>query len=80
MGDAILEASKPTPLVVAGDKGEAAIANHLHDHADHVRVRQQSQKLAYETAMPYVVSSCEVDKHSTGLLLSRKAMLDVLCQ
>ena len=31
--------------------------------------------------MPYgIVGCCEVDKHSSGLLFSRKAILDVLCQ
>ena len=31
--------------------------------------------------MPYSVAGCcEVGKHSFGLLLSRKAILDVLCQ
>ena len=41
-------------------------------------MRQQSQQLADEAAMPCsVVGCCEVDKHSSGLLLSRKA---ILCQ
>jgi len=31
--------------------------------------------------MPYsVVGCCEVDKHSSGFLFSRKAVLNVLCQ
>jgi len=68
-------------FAISGDEGEAAISNHLHDHVDHVSIRQQSQQLAGETAMPYtVVGCCEIDEHSSGLLLSRKAMLDVLCQ
>ena len=68
-------------FVISGGKGKAAIANHLHDHVDHVSIRQQLLQLAGETAVPYsVVGCCEVDKHSTGLLLSRKAILDVLCQ
>jgi len=59
---------------------EAAIANHLRDHANHVSVRQQSQQLAGEATIPYcVLDCCEFDKHSSGLL-SRKAILDVLCQ
>jgi len=66
---------------VPGGKGEAAIANHLHDHADHVFIRQQSQQVAGEVAMPYsVVGCCEIEKNSSGLLLSRKAILDILCQ
>jgi len=44
-------------------------------------IRQQSQQLAGEAAVPYsVVGCCEVDKHSSGLLFSRKAILDVLRQ
>jgi len=36
---------------------------------------------AGEAAMRYsVLGCCEVDKHSSGLLLSRKTLLDVLCQ
>jgi len=27
-----------------------------------------------------VVGCCEIEKHSSGLLLSRKALLDILCQ
>jgi len=39
------------------------------------------QQLAGEAAVSYsVVGCCEVDKHSSGLLFSRKAILDVLCQ
>ena len=39
------------------------------------------QQHAGEAAVPYsVVGCCEVDKHSSGLLFSRKAILDVLCQ
>jgi len=34
--DAVLEASKPSPFAVSGGDGKAAIANHLHDHVDHV--------------------------------------------
>jgi len=44
-------------------------------------MRQQSQQLAGETAVPYsIVGCCEVDKHSFGLLFSRKPILDVLRQ
>jgi len=48
---------------------------------DHVSIREQSQQLAGEAAVSYsVVGCCEVDKHSSGLLFSRKVILDVLCQ
>ena len=68
-------------MAISCGKGKAAIANHLHDHADHVFVRQQSQQLAGEAAVPCgVVGCCEVDKHSSGLLFSWNAILDVLCQ
>ena len=60
---------------------KAAIANLLHGHADHVSVMQQSQQLAGKPAVPYVVvGCCEVDKDSSGLFFSGKAILDVLCQ
>jgi len=58
-------------MAISGDKGKAAIANHLHDHVDHVSVRQQFQQLAGEAAVLYdVVGCCEVDKHSSGLVFS----------
>jgi len=57
------------PFPVAKDK--AAIANHLHDHVDHMSVRQQSQQHAGEAVVPYGLVGCfEVDKHSSGLLFS----------
>jgi len=44
-------------------------------------IRQQLQQLAGEAAVPYqVLRCCEVDKHRSGLLFSRKTILDVLCQ
>jgi len=53
---------------MSGGKGKAAIANHLHDHVDHVSIRQQSQQLAGEAAVLYsVVDCCEVDEHSSCL-------------
>jgi len=46
-----------------------------------VSIRQQLQLLAGEAAVPYsVVGCCEVDKYSSDLLFSQKAILDVLCQ
>jgi len=48
---------------------------------NHVSIRQQLQQLAGEAAVPYSVIGCsEVNKHSSGFLFSRKAILDVLCQ
>ena len=44
-------------------------------------IKQQLQQLASEAAVPYiVVGCCEVNKYSSGVLFSRKAILDVLCQ
>jgi len=46
-----------------------------------VSIKQQLQQLAGDVVVPYsVVGCCEVDKHSSGLLFSRKAILEVLCQ
>jgi len=68
-------------FAISGGKGKPAITNHPHDHVDHVSIRQQSQQLAGEDAVPHgVVGCCEVDKHSSGLIFSWKAILDVLCQ
>jgi len=70
-----------SPFAVSGGNGKAAIANHLHDHVDHVSVRQQSQQLAGEAAMPHSTTGCcEIAKHSPGLHFSQKAIPDVLCQ
>jgi len=66
-------------FAISGAEGEATIANHLHDHADHVSVRQQQLQLAGDAAVPYsVVGCCEVDKHRSGLLFCWKALVDVL--
>ena len=60
-------------MAISGGKGKAAIANHLHDHVHHVSIRQQLQQLAGEAVVPYgAVGCCEVDKHSSGLLLAEK--------
>ena len=41
----------------------------LHDHFDHAPVWQQTQKLAGEAAVPYIIiGCCEISKHSTSLL------------
>ena len=39
--DAVREALQPASFAVFGGEGEAAIANHLHDHVNHVSIRQQ---------------------------------------
>jgi len=77
----VSESDDGTSDSTALGEGEAAIANHLHDQADHVSIRQQLQQLAGEAAVPYsVIGCCEVYKHSYGLLFSRKAIFNVLCQ
>jgi len=48
--DAVLQTPYPASFADSGIEGEAAIANHLHDHVDHVSIRQQSQQLAGEAA------------------------------
>ena len=79
--DVILEASSPAPFVFSCGKGKIAIANHPNDHPDHVSSRWQSQQLASEAAMPCsVIDQYEIDKHRSGLLLSRKAIFVVVCQ
>ena len=79
-GDAVVEASQ-SPFAISAGKGKAAIANHLHDHADNLSIRQQSRQLGGEAAVPYsVVGYCDADKHSSGLLFSWKTILDILCQ
>jgi len=57
------------------------IANHLHNHVDHVSIRQQLQQLAGEAAVLYSVEGCcEFDSHSFDIPIYRKAIIDVLCQ
>ena len=81
LGNAVLEGSQSAPCAVSGGMGKAAVSNHLHDHVDHVSIGQQSQQLAGEAVVPHsVVACCEVDKHSSGLFLTPKIILDVLCQ
>ena len=55
------------------------IRTKVHDHTDHVPVWKQAEQLAGEAAVPYgIVGGCEIKEHSTGLLFSLKAVLDVL--
>jgi len=73
--------SLPASFVVSDGEGEAAIANYLHDHTNHVSIKQQSQQLAGEAVVPYnVIGCCEVDKHSSSLLFVQKAICNVLRQ
>ena len=56
------------------------IDNHLHDHVDHVSIRQQSQQLAGEAAVPYgVVGCCEVDKHSSPAFFLAEKLSSMSC-
>ena len=38
--DAISEASQPARFSVPGGEGEAPVLDHLHNHPDHVSVRE----------------------------------------
>jgi len=63
-------------LFPVGGKGEAAIANHLHDHVNHVSMMQQLKQLAGEAAVPYsVVGCCEVDNTAPALFLAKNLSL-----
>jgi hypothetical protein len=66
-------------LSATGGEVKAAISDKLQDHTDHVPVRQQAEQLAGEAAVPYgIIGSRQIDKNGSGLLLERKAVLDVL--
>ena len=59
--------------------GKASVPNKFYNHPDHVLVRQKSQQLADETTVPdNVISSCQIDKHDTSLLLCLKRILNAL--
>ena len=59
-------------------EGEASILDKFQDHPDHALIREKSQQLASEAAMPdSVISRCLVNKHGAGLL-SLKKVLDIL--
>ena len=65
--------SKPAWLAVTSGQGEACVPNKLHDHSNLVLVRMKSQQLAGEATVPdSVISSCQIDKHGTGLLFASK--------
>ena len=70
--------SKPASLAITVDESETPISEKLQDYQNHVLIRQKSQQLAGETAVPHSdTSRCQVDKHGTGLLLSLKRVLDI---
>ena len=72
--------SQPASLAVIGSKGETSIPDKFHDHTNHVLIREKSQQLAGEATMPdSVICSCQIYKHSTGLLFCLERILDVLC-
>ena len=71
---------EPAWLTVTSGQGEVSVPNKFHDHSDYVLVRQKSQQLAGETTvLGSVISSCQIDKHDTGLLFCLKRILIVLC-
>ena len=79
MCDAIFQLSEPAWLAVTSGHGEASVPNKLHDHSDHMLVRQKSQQIAGETtALDSVISSCQTDKHDTSLLFCLKKILNIL--
>ena len=66
-------------LDATSGQGEASVPSKFHDHLDHVVVRQKSQQLAGVATVPdSVISSCQIDKHGTGLLFCLKRILNVL--
>ena len=66
-------------LAVASCKGEASVADKLHNHTNHVLVRQKPQQLAGEATVPdSVIGSCQVDKDGTGLLFRFECILNAL--
>ena len=60
-------------LAVTGSKGETSVFDKLHNHFDHVLIRQKPQQLASKTTVPdSVISSCQIDKYSISLFLTSK--------
>ena len=79
--NAIFQAPQPASLAVTGGEGETSIPDKLHDHTNHMLVREKPQQLTGEAAVPdSVVCSCQIYKHGTGLLFSLETILDVLRQ
>ena len=73
------KASQLALLFRTGVEGESAVADKFYDHGDHVSFRKKTQKLAGKVTMSSsIVSCCEIDKHSTGPLFSRKGALNFL--
>ena len=44
--------SMSASFAITGGEGEASISDKLQDHPNHVLIRQESQQLAGEAAMP----------------------------
>ena len=81
MEDVVSQTSKSVSLAATGGEGEASISDKLQDHPNHVFIRQKSQQLSGEAAVPHsVMSRCQIDKHSTDLFLSFERVLDILCE
>ena len=71
--DVIFQMSEPAWVAVTAVQGEASVPNKFHDHSDHVLVRQKFQQLSGDATMPdNVISSCQIDKHGTGLFFASK--------
>ena len=65
--------SEPAWVAVTTVQGEASVPNKFHDHSDHVLVRQKFQQLSGDATVPdNVISSCQIDKHGTGIFLRQK--------
>ena len=59
LGDAVSQTSKPALLAITNGESEASISNKLQDHPNHVLIRQKSQQLSGEAAVPdSVISRC----------------------
>ena len=56
--NAVLQSSQPAVLPVTGVEGEATVAQHLHDEAHHVLVRDGLQELEVECTQPDGVVRC----------------------
>ena len=57
----------------------SVVKDQLHNHTNHVLVRQKPQQLAGEATVPEsVIGSCQVDKDGTGLLFRFECILNAL--
>ena len=77
--DTVSQASEPASLAVTGGEGEAFVPGKLHNYSNHVLIRYKSQQLAGKATVPdNVISSSQIYKHGTGLLLCLEGVLDIL--